>query len=79
MHQDRSGLQLTLFAAALAIALFGWVELSLSSLDGQARSRPQARAVAPGLSIAVMQTDRDEANQDPVRNVAFNDGALIAR
>lgn len=66
MIQDRASLHLALFAAALAIALFAWVEISLRALDGN-EMRATGKTVAPGLSIAV-----ETAPVANVRHVALN-------
>lgn len=79
MHRDQSGLHLALFAAALAIALFGWVELSLTTLGGTTKGRPEAHALAPGLSIAVMPTDKRAISPQPIRDLAYNEGDQLSR
>lgn len=73
MRNDQTAAHMTLFVAALAVALFVWVEVSLRALDGTAPPQAHAQQVAPGLSIAVMHTDVPSAAA-PVRNVALNGG-----
>jgi len=70
MLNDRTSLHLALFAAALTIALFAWVEISLRAMESDGAPRATARTVAPGLSIAV-----HGAAPVSVRNLALNSEA----